>query len=194
MDHYYKEIQGWFNFHDVYTNAANIFPDNSLFVEIGSWKGTSAAYMGVELINLNKKNTKFVCVDTWGENDDDEYKSLQSYKNDKSVITNRLYEEFLYNIKPLQNNGLNIVPIKNRSDLAVSDFVDNSIDFLYIDGSHQYKNVKNDILLYLPKMKTNSIVAGHDCRDPDVKRATEECFGKDKITHSKDTWIFHINK
>jgi hypothetical protein len=189
MDHYYNKIHGWFNFHAVYTNAVNTFPDNSLFVEIGSWKGTSAAYMGVELINANKKNTKFVCVDTWGENDDGEYIS------DKSVINNTLYQEFLDNIKPLQNNGLNIVPIRNRSDLAVSDFMDSSIDFLYIDGSHHYKNVKNDILLYLPKMKTTSIVAGHDWQSPDVRRAAVECFGDDKITiHCKNTWVVQINK
>lgn len=188
MKHYYDKIQGWFNFHEVYSNAVSVFPDKSLFVEIGSWKGTSSVFMGVELINADKKNTKFVCIDTWGENDDGEYLKEQS------VIDNTLYEEFLDNIKPLQDNGLNIVPVRNRSDLAVSEFEDNSIDFLYIDGSHLYENVKNDILLYFPKMKNNSIIAGHDWQSDDVRRAVEECFEKDKITLFKNTWIIQLKK
>jgi len=188
MEHYFYNIQGWFNFQEVYSNAVNMFADNSLFVEIGSWKGTSSTYMGVELINANKKNTKFVCIDTWGENDDGEYLS------EDSIINNTVYQEFLNNIKPLQEEGLNIIPIKNRSDLAVTEFADNSIDFIYIDGSHLYENVKNDILLYLSKMKNNSIIAGHDWQSDDVRRAVEECFGKDKITLNQNTWIIQIKK
>jgi hypothetical protein len=183
-----NKIDGWFNFHEVYSNAVNTFPNNSVFVEIGSWKGTSSAYMGVELINANKKNTKFVCIDTWGENDDGEYLTEQS------VIDGTLYQEFLNNIKPLQDNGLNILPVRNRSDLAVTEFMDNSIDFLYIDGSHLYENVKNDILLYLPKMKTNSIVAGHDWQSEDIRRAVHECFGQDRITLNQNTWIVQLKK
>lgn len=188
MKHYYDKIQGWFNFHDIYSFAANNFPDNSLFVEIGSWKGTSSVYMGVELINLNKKNTNFICIDTWGSNDDGEY------LNESSVINNTLYCEFLNNIKPLQEEGLNIKYIRESSHDAVNNFTDNTIDFLYIDGSHLYHNVKKDIELYFTKMKDNSIIAGHDWQCDDVRKAVEEYFGKDKVILSNNSWIIKVKK
>ena len=188
MEHYYYYIDGWFNFQEPYSYAAKIFPDNSVFVEIGCWKGKSTTYLGVELINSNKNNTKLFCIDTWGENDDGEY------DNELSLQNKTLYDEFLRNIKPLQDNKLEIISIKDRSDNAYKTFDDNSIDFLYIDGSHLYENVKKDIELYFPKMKPNSIMAGHDWQSEDVVRAVEEFFGKNKVTLNLNTWMMPIKK
>lgn len=188
MNHYYTRIHGWFNFQDIYSFAANLFPDNSLFVEIGSWKGMSSVYMGVELINLNKKNTNFICIDTWGLNDDGEY------LNEESIIKDTLYSEFLTNIKPLQEAGLNINHIRDSSHNAVHSFRDNSIDFLYIDGSHLYANVKKDIELYFNKVKNDGIIAGHDWQSDDVRRAVEEFFGKDVVSLLNNSWLIKVKK
>jgi hypothetical protein len=186
MNHYYDKIQGWFNFQQVYSMAAEVYKDGSLFVEIGSWKGTSSVYMGVELINKNKLNTRFVCIDTWGENDDGEY------LNESSIKNNTLYSEFLDNIKPLLDNKLNLEIIRDRSDNVSDRFVNNSIDFLYIDGSHLYENVKNDIKLYLPKIKNGGIIAGHDWQCDDVRKAVMEFFDMSHINLIHNTWLIKI--
>ena len=65
MDHFYNSIHGYFDFQNIYTAAVNAAPqDGAHFVEVGSWKGTSSAYMAVEIVN-SKKNILFDCVDTW---------------------------------------------------------------------------------------------------------------------------------
>ena len=64
MNHFYEQIQGWFDFEDLYSDVVKTFPEESHFVEVGSWKGKSASFMAVEIHN-SKKQIKFDCVDTW---------------------------------------------------------------------------------------------------------------------------------
>ncbi|GAI15065.1 unnamed protein product [marine sediment metagenome] len=40
----------------------------------------------------------------------------------------------------------------------------NSLDFVYIDGSHTYESVAEDIILYYPKLKKGGLLSGHDYR------------------------------
>ena len=66
MEHFYKNInsENWFGYEDLYSSMVSKFGDGSHFVEVGVWKGTSACFMAVEIIN-SKKNIQFDCVDTW---------------------------------------------------------------------------------------------------------------------------------
>jgi|LakMenEpi03Aug12_release.lakeMendotaPanAssembly.Ray.scaffolds.fasta_scaffold447861_2 hypothetical protein len=184
MEHYYQNIQGWFNFQEIYSFAANYFPDGSNFLEIGSWKGTSTTYLGVELINRNKKNTKLYCIDPWEDTNDGEYKT------ESSIINNTLYDEFIKNINPLIKNNLSIIPIKDKSQNVYNTFNDNTFDFIYIDGSHLYENVKQDIINYLPKLKEKSLLAGHDWQSDDIQRAVKETLGIENIKTILNTWIY----
>jgi hypothetical protein len=45
---------------------------------------------------------------------------------------------------------------------AASDFADGYFDFIYIDTDHSYSTTRDELLAYLPKMKPNGIIAGHD--------------------------------
>jgi len=53
---------------------------------------------------------------------------------------------------------------KNFSSRVVSDFNDNEIDFVFIDGSHLYHDVKYDYELYYPKIKKGGKIFIHDSR------------------------------
>jgi len=65
MEHFYNTIgEDWFTYQELYSNMVEYFPDNSLFIEVGSWKGRSTSYMAVEIAN-SEKNIKFDCIDTW---------------------------------------------------------------------------------------------------------------------------------
>ena len=52
--------------------------------------------------------------------------------------------------------------IKKFSMDAVKDFADESLDFIYIDGDHNFQNVTNDIVEWSKKVKNGGIIAGHD--------------------------------
>ena len=45
---------------------------------------------------------------------------------------------------------------------AVKDYPDNYFNFLYIDASHLYKDVKKDLNDWLPKLKEGGLMCLHD--------------------------------
>jgi len=47
-------------------------------------------------------------------------------------------------------------------DDLVSSIPDNSIDFVYLDGAHEYKVVKLELPLYYRKVVRGGVLAGHD--------------------------------
>lgn len=175
MDHIYQSINGWFTFPNLYKSMVDKFPDGSHFVEVGTWLGKSAAYLAVEIANSNK-NIKFDCVDLWESN--------QEYENENVVKENVFYETFLKNIEPVRN-FLN--PIKLPSLEAAKLYKDNSLDFIFIDASHIYENVKNDIEAWYPKLKPQGILAGHDYDCNDVAKAVNEFCSKNSYKTTIDS-------
>jgi len=66
-----------------------------------------------------------------------------------------------------------IVFIKKMSSEAINDVPDN-LDFVYIDGNHDYEFVKQDINLWFPKVKKGGVIGGHDMHHQGVARAFVE--------------------
>jgi len=42
-------------------------------------------------------------------------------------------------------------------------FLDETFDLIFIDANHRYKDTKEDINLWYPKVKKDGILCGHDC-------------------------------
>lgn len=148
--HIYQDIQGWFTFPNLYKQMVEKFGNGSHFVEIGTWLGKSASYMAVEIENSGK-NIRFDCVDTWRGSDE--------HKQWQEVVNDTLYQTFLKNIEPVKQY---INPIRKPSREASLLYDDCSLDFVFIDAAHDYENVKNDIELWYPKVKSGGVLAGHD--------------------------------
>tara|TARA_Y100000310_G_scaffold343561_1_gene451810 strand:- start:1886 stop:2479 length:594 start_codon:yes stop_codon:yes gene_type:complete len=170
IPHFYKNIQGWFNSGQrrLYEYQVIHGTDNSHFVEIGAWKGRSTSYMGVEILNSGK-NIKFDVVDTW-LGSDDTFDGSPHIK-DLSVINGTLYDDFLKNIESIKSV---INPIRLTSIEASKLYENNSLDFVLIDASHKYKDVKDDIKNWLPKVRKGGILAGDDIIWDSVAKAVKE--------------------
>lgn len=56
----------------------------------------------------------------------------------------------------------NVKLMKQYSVDAAPYFNDGELDFVYIDGNHQYKSVKQDLELWTPKVRKGGIIAGDD--------------------------------
>jgi hypothetical protein len=52
--------------------------------------------------------------------------------------------------------------INKTSEDAVGDFKDGSLDFVYLDGNHDYTHAMFDITEWSKKVKKGGIVSGHD--------------------------------
>lgn len=186
MNHIYSQPQfgeNWFTYPNFYKSCVERFGDNSIFVEVGSWKGKSSAFLAVEIINSNK-DIKLYCVDTW--------KGSPEHKNDNFIINDTLYDLFLDNIKDLTSV---ITPVRNNSVDASKIFDNESLDMVFIDACHEYEYVKQDIQIWYPKVKKGGIIAGHDYHLPwnGVVRAVDEFFINKKIEKSEACWI-HIKE
>jgi len=103
MNHFYKEIQNWFNYERVFDLAIRKAEDGAKFVEIGVWKGGSTAYMGVEIYNSGKKI---------------HYDAIDTFEGSREHgVVNGLYEEAIKNLRPIID--LNVVNIIKGHSLEV---------------------------------------------------------------------------
>ena len=59
-------------------------------------------------------------------------------------------------------NYHNVEIIRDWSMNAVKKFRDESLDFVFIDAAHDYKNVSDDIKEWSKKVKKGGLVCGHD--------------------------------
>ena len=185
MEHFYQNIPGHFNYENVYNDMIAFTPEDTKekFVEIGAWKGKSICYAGVEIINSGK-NIKIDSVDTWEGSPGEPI-----LMNDESVINNTLYFDYLKNIEPVKEV---VFPIRLPSVQAANLYEDNSLFFVFIDGSHLYESVKEDILAWLPKVKSGCFIGGHDIDQTEefngVRKAVDEILGPCNVKIYNKGW------
>lgn len=186
MNHFYQNIQGWFTFPTFYSEIVKKAENKHHFVEVGTWKGTSAAYMAVEIIN-SKKEIKFDCVDTWQGDS-----SISSVYDEPLLNTpGALYEHFLKNIEPVKDY---INPIRMTSVEAAKQYKDKSLNFVFIDGAHDYESVKNDLIAWLPKVEKNGILSGHDYAHIPVQQALKDVLNSGYFYFGENVWVYNVNK
>jgi len=172
MEHIYRDEsfgEEWFDYEVVYKMVADKFSTNSKFVEVGSWKGRSASYMLVEIIN-SQKNIELTCIDNW--------------------IDETIYQIFLQNTSVFKDK---LKHIRKSSINAVNEFENSSLDFVFLDGDHSYDSVTTDISIWLPKIKPGGILAGHDYHPTEwsgvVQAVNEKLTDVSIIDHC---WIYNV--
>ena len=140
MNTNWKNVEGWFDEDDskIYELAAQKFPDGSVFVEVGCWKGKSALCMVEYLIRYNKK-IDFICIDHFEGSS--EHQVGAPYQDD-CVVNKTLFEKYCDNITEYEEY---IHTIRLSSEGACLEFENGSLDFVYIDASHEYEYVRKDI-------------------------------------------------
>lgn len=162
----HDEIEGWFFHPGLYSKMVeNCRPGGNL-VEIGVWKGKSLSYLCSEAYRKSP-DIRVFGVDTW--------EGSVEHQGDPSVKNGTLFDEFSRNIAPV---SANLSVLKMPSLRAVGSFGDGSLDGVFIDGSHEYEDVRDDILAWRRKVRPGGILAGHDYVFlwPGVIRAVNELF------------------
>jgi hypothetical protein len=185
MDHFYESIgENWFSYANFYKDIVSKLPNNAQVIEVGCWKGRSTCCLGVEIIN-SRKNIILHCVDSW------KYTPSTEQPISTQEEFDQVFYEFLSNVKPF-NDFINI--LKRSSTEASNNFLSQTVDFICIDANHTYESVKEDILVWLPKLKKNGILAGHDyftSVHPGVKKAVDEIFNNTvRFIPEQNIWYF----
>ena len=200
IKHNYQSIEGWFNMEAQYLELLNHCPDGGTFVELGCFKGKSTSFIVTEIIN-QKRNVNFTTIDSFkGATESKDENEIKAYDGIKNIFL-----DFIQNTKnivkwfikePNDNVGFDerFVVIKDLSHEGAEWFKDGSVDCLFIDAGHSYEAVKKDIEAWLPKIKPNGIIAGHDYNSwAGVKKAVDEKFGTPHKVEN-DCWFIYLER
>jgi len=167
-----KDIDGYFDFSNLYRQVAAEMPKNAHLVEVGVWLGKSIIYLAEQCRLLGKPVTIYA-VDTWMGSDEDFHQDYIKYLS--GIKPDGLYHKFRNNIMRYQVWDL-ITVVRMDSLVAANSFLNEDLDFVFIDASHKYEDVKADIGAWYPKVKPGCMLAGHDFNCEDVSRAVKEKF------------------
>lgn len=153
--------------------------ENPIGLEIGTDQGITAKYL------LSSRDDLFLhCVDPYINYIDWNGNNL----NERIMVEDIM----LNNLKQFQDR---YTLHKKTSDDAVDDFEDNSFDFVFIDGLHEYDQVLKDCHNYYGKVKTNGLFCGHDYTViAGVNRAVNEFSNgiQKQINKTRnDVWYFY---
>ena len=149
------------------------------FVEVGTWQGITHRRVLERCPNIEES----FCVDPYNA----EYYEDKSdiYKNNQRFF-DRTMEKAILHIGDERCAFIRLSSVE-----AAKTFKDKSIDIIYIDAGHDYKNVKADIKAWLPKIRKGGILSGHDFShrySEDVVKAVIEELGIIHFSPDKVWW------
>lgn len=114
-------------------------------VEIGVYKGQFSECLKTSIPDLD-----LIGVDAW-----------KVYKGYKDYGVTDLETE-AYNCARVRAEKHGFRLMQAWSVDAAREFADESLDFVFIDGNHDFQHVVEDLAAWAPKVKKGGIVAGHD--------------------------------
>lgn len=144
----------WFTYERLYDDMVAQAVGGAIFVEVGSFLGRSSAYMGYQ-IKKSEKRIFFYCVDAWDNwaGSAPDHLAQKDVLHNASVAEEGMFEAWDANMRQCGVRN-HVWPIRRKSvDAARLIFADKSVDFCFIDASHDYQSVLDDIAAWRPKMK-----------------------------------------
>jgi len=139
------------------------------FVEIGVWQcGTMK-----RILRYNKSLDEY-----WGVDNFDHIESGYHRKLSPEVWDGAYFQACRYMI---YFPSLKILRMKSNE--ACKLFKNGSLDMVFIDGSHDYDSVIEDIKCWEPLIRKGGIISGHDYRGIawDVNKAVNDVYEEEKI-------------
>lgn len=119
---------------------------------------------GVEIGVEVGRYSELICeqntqMKVWGVDPYEKYEGYREYPDQAHM--EGLYQTMLGRMKNYIKEGQYTV-IRKRSLDALEDFKDDSLDFVYIDGNHEFDYPLKDIEGWYKKIRKGGILAGHD--------------------------------
>ena len=157
--------------------VSNILNQNlaKIGVEIGVFKGEFSRNI------LEQWPGTLYLIDPWRDLSDEEYLDSSNHKNHQTA-----FSDTMNSIKGFENRAF---MLRGLGEEMIDLFKDNSLDYVYIDGNHDYDHVKQDIEMWWPKLKSGGLMSGHDYLLVDWSEDLCLPNGKDKhIWANGETW------
>lgn len=182
-----NEIYGYCNFSDIYAEMVDSVSSPAVFVEIGTMAGLSAAVMTSFIVN-SRKPIDFYSIDPLPDLEGEQ--AFEMYGQDFDVP---IYTLMIRNLKSL-NLHRYMTQLRMKSVDASQLFGDKSVDFVFIDGEHSEKAVREDFEAWYPKVKPTGVIGGHDY-DWKIVEQTVQSISTEvniPITTQGTSWLMYL--
>lgn len=113
--------------------------------EIGVLKGENAISIN-ETLNMER----LYLIDIWDE-----------YLHEEKTKTLNFFK-YYEGVKNIFKDCKNVIIIRGDSIEVAKTIKNNYLDFVYIDGNHDYEYVKKDIIAWFSKVKKGGYICGDD--------------------------------
>lgn len=167
----WDKIDGWFSEGDarVYRSLLEKCAFE-LVVEVGSYQGRSAAFAAPI---LRERGCKLICIDPWNAVDSGVYNSPLHAVSSRDRFRANMAEH---------SDVVQEMPVPSLEAAKILKLSGARPGLVFIDGCHQYDQVRADILAWRPLLRGGGILCGHDYRAwPGVTRAVDELIPDAKI-------------
>ena len=154
-------------------------------IEVGSWLGLSTRHIAKTL----PENGVVYAVDHW----------LGSPNEDNSFMDiSTLYAGFLSNVIH-ENLTHKIIPVKMTSLEASTYLKHVTPDLVYIDATHEFNSVLQDLILWFPFVKGHGVLCGDDYYwgtpgNFPVKQAVDVFANGNNLTVQNDGWLWYLEE
>lgn len=185
---YTEDLQGWMDqaFIPVFLDCLMSRARDELLtiIEVGSWKGLSCSTMARLVKELGFKNVRIIAIDTWLGAPEFWTTGIDDSTRGGGLNLNNGYPNVFYtftkNMKVLGHNDIvSPFPISSQQAIDVLNHYNIKGDLIYIDASHEYKPVKDDMEQFWTILNEGGSMIGDDYHVnwPGVIQAVNE-FGK----------------
>ena len=194
----FMDVPGWINDAKwIFKEVIESCQDGDKVVEIGTYFGQSACYMG-ELIRDSGKDIKFDTFDTFEQLDP----SIRAGKQPRQFVEYRLHKSRrTAPMSELVKGHFHACGVQDYVNQIVCDalyahhlYEDNSLMMFYNDGVNQKEKLYQLITNFWPKIKRGGILAGDDINFDDVKSAVEKFCKEEKIEYEQTPVSWLIRK
>ena len=154
------------------------------FLEVGVFHGVTARNVCELLHTIHGKEFKYIGLDLFEENDENKDEIIPNTKFSnplKTIFFKYIKRQNPYSleaVKDLLNKFKdNVHLIKGNSNKILSKIEMNKIDYVFLDGGHEYNTVKNDLECCKDVILNNGVVLCDDydlSYAPGVKKAIDE--------------------
>ena len=165
------------------------------FLEIGVFHGVTARNVCELLFNLHGKNFNYIGLDLFEESNENKDEVIPN-TNFSSNPIKQFYYKYIKRQNPYSLEAVeelldkfknNIYLIKGNSNKVLNKIDMSKIDYVFLDGGHEYNTVLNDLNCCSAVIKNNGTVLCDDYdlqQAPGVKKAIDEFVKKNNFSCS----------
>ena len=155
-----------------------------IFLEVGVFHGVTARNVCELLFSIHGNDFKYIGLDLFQESDEnkDEVIPNTKFKNPlKNIYFNYIKKQNPYSIEAvedlLKKFKNNVSLIKGNSNIILEKIDMSKIEYVFLDGGHDYSTVMNDLSSCSEVIQNNGVILCDDydlSYAPGVKRAIDE--------------------